>query len=157
MHKTSNFLKGKKEEKDMHFKKLKRNIKGISPILAVLMMIVVAVAGGLVTYAWVMGYLDFTTGNAGKAIKIQSIGYDTELRVYIQNVGEGAITLDDQKCLYIDGLLTTGTPDLLAPAQGDISTISWIPDPAFVSGQSILVRVVTHEGTFNEATWTYTE
>jgi flagellin-like protein len=73
-------------------RKLNHSIKGISPIMAVLMMIVVAVAAGLVLYGWALGYLDFTTGNAGKAIRIQSIGYnttDTSLKVYVQNVGEG--------------------------------------------------------------------
>ena len=52
---------------------LKRKAKAISPILAVLMMIVVAVAAGLVTYAWVMGYLSFTTDKAGRGIQIQSL------------------------------------------------------------------------------------
>ena len=51
--------------------------RAISPVLSVLLMIVVAVAGALVTYAWSMGYLDLTTARAGRAIQIQSVALDT--------------------------------------------------------------------------------
>jgi len=141
-------------------RKLKHNLKGISQILAVLMMIVVAVAAGLVLYGWVMGYLDFTTGNAGKAIKIQSIGYnlsDTSLKVYVQNVGEGTVNFENGKCLYVDGLITSGTFDTLSLGDSDITTISWDPEPDFVDDQKIMIRVITLNGNFAEATWTYTE
>ena len=57
-----------------NFRKFRKNVKAISPVLSVLMMIAVAVAASLVTYAWVMGYLGFTTAKVGKAIQIQSIG-----------------------------------------------------------------------------------
>ena len=60
----------------MKFRKFRKNVKAISPVLSVLMMIAVAVAASLVTYAWVMGYLSFTTDKVGKAIQIQSIGGD---------------------------------------------------------------------------------
>lgn len=136
-------------------RKLKRKAKAISPILAVLMMIVVAVAAGLVTYAWVMGYLDFTTSNVGKSIKIQSIGFDTELRIYVQNVGEGTIEFVLDECLYIDGLNKTCTGDPITIENGDFSTLSWLPSPMLDDGQTILVRVITTDGTFDEVTWTY--
>jgi flagellin-like protein len=135
--------------------KLKHSTKGISPILAVLMMIVVAVAAGLVTYAWVMGYLDFTTSNVGKSIKIQSIGFDTEVRIYVQNVGEGTIELVIEDCLYVDGLNKICTADSTSLENGEFSTISWNGAPVLVDEQTILVRIITSDGTFDEVTWTY--
>ena len=72
-----------------HFK---RHMKAISPVLAVLMMIAVAIAGSLITYAWVTGYIGFTTEKAGNAIMIQSIAYDndtTTLYIYVQNDAVG--------------------------------------------------------------------
>jgi flagellin-like protein len=48
-----------------------RSKRGISPILATLLLIVIAVAAIVITYAWVMGYLGFTTNKVGKAIQIQ--------------------------------------------------------------------------------------
>ncbi len=63
----------------MNFRKIKRNFrrntKAISPVIATLLMIAIAVVASLVTYAWVMGYMGFTTDKTGKAIQIQSVDY----------------------------------------------------------------------------------
>ncbi len=52
--------------------KFKRSIKAISPVIATLLMIAIAVVASLVVYAWVTGYMGGTTSKAGKAIQIQS-------------------------------------------------------------------------------------
>ncbi len=54
-------------------RKFRRNMRAISPVIATLLMIAIAVVASLVTYAWVMGYMNFTTEKTGKAIQIQSV------------------------------------------------------------------------------------
>jgi predicted DNA-binding antitoxin AbrB/MazE fold protein len=118
------------------------------------MMIIVAVAAGLVTYAWVMGYVGFTTSKAGKAIQIQSIAYSAgTLGVYVQNVGDGTVTFITDECLYADGVLKPGGAVPGTLTEGETATIT----TAFtmVAGQTVKVRAVTKDGTFNEATYTY--
>jgi flagellin-like protein len=41
----------------MIFRKIRKNVKAISPIISVLLMIAIAVVASLVVYAWVMGYI----------------------------------------------------------------------------------------------------
>lgn len=138
-------------------KRLHKSAKAVSPILAVLFMIVVSVAAGLVTYAWVMGYLDFTTSKAGKAVQIQSIAYDSDteiLYVYVQNVGDGAIEFIEGECYYVNGFLQIGAtvdPIVLMEEETATATTTY---PMLV-GQDVLVRVTTVDGTFNEAGFTY--
>ena len=60
-----------------NIRKFRRNMRAISPVIATLLMIAIAVVASLVTYAWVMGYMNFTTEKTGKAIQIQSVSYDT--------------------------------------------------------------------------------
>ncbi len=60
-------------------RKFRRNARAISPVIATLLMIAIAVVASLVTYAWVMGYMNFTTEKTGKAIQIQSVSYCCEL------------------------------------------------------------------------------
>ena len=87
---------------------LERNMKAISPVLAVLMMIAVAIAGSLIVYAWVTGYIVDRTDTVEKAVLIQSIANmnnDTDLMVYVQNVGEGVVKLDPLNCLYRNSIL----------------------------------------------------
>jgi flagellin-like protein len=128
---------------------IKRDVKAISPVLAVLMMIAVAIAGSLITYAWVMGYIGFTTEKSGQAIMIQSIAYDggTGLTVWVQNVGEGTVVLQDNNCLYVDGTLMNSVGDTLLEtetAQLDTTIAS------LAGGQKITVKVVSSLGTFTE-------
>ena len=62
----------------MNFKKLRklrRDTKAISPIIATLLLIAIAVVAALVTYAWVMGYIGFQTSNSGNAVQIQSVSF----------------------------------------------------------------------------------
>lgn len=47
--------------------------KGISPILATLLLIVIAVAAIIVTYAWVMTYLGTQTTEAGALISWENV------------------------------------------------------------------------------------
>ncbi len=69
--------------------KIRRNIKAISPVISVLLMIAVAVVASLVVYAWVIGFIGGKTTQVGKAIQIQSVArHRYHLSVYAQNVGD---------------------------------------------------------------------
>ena len=138
---------------------LRKSLKGISPVLSVLMMIAVAVAASLVTYAWVMGYLSFTTSRVGKAIQIQSMGLDgTDLKVYVQNVGDSLVSLKNGECLYIDGVLQISSNPVPASLEkGDTATITvtgFTVNPGVSPGHAYVIRVTTTDGAFTEATKT---
>jgi len=131
---------------------IKRNVKAISPVLAVLMMIAVAIAGSLITYAWVTGYIGFTTEKAGKAIMIQSVANSgDDLVVYVQNVGEGVVELNQTSSLYVNGVLTECVLD---PADGLVyegdTAILTVTDGAAAAGVKVTVKVTTLLGTFTE-------
>jgi flagellin-like protein len=139
---------------ELNYKKLRRfrkNIKAISPVLSTLLMIAVAVAASLVTYAWVMGYLNFTTTKVGKALEIQSIAYSgTTLSVYAQNVGNGALKFTTTTTIYVNGTAVTSNP-LPKPSIGDGETNTWtVTVPTGVT--SVTVKVVADDGTFASAT-----
>jgi FlaG/FlaF family flagellin (archaellin) len=133
-------------------KKFRKNSKGVSPVLSVLMMITVAVAASLVTYAWVMGYLGFTTAKAGKAVQIQSVAWNQpsngQITVYVQNVGDGTLKI---KNIFVNNVLKpfVGSPDLDL-SEGEISglTVSETVTP----GAEYTFRVVCEDGTFMELT-----
>jgi len=134
----------------MSFRKHK---KAVSPILSVLLMIAVAVAAALVTYAWVMGYLNFTTSKVGRAIQIQSIGKaGNDLKVYVQNVGDGTTTLAN---VFVEGVLQGSAA--LEPANGLLEkgdtgnfTVS-----GYFTGKTlplmVHVKVASADGAFSEA------
>jgi flagellin-like protein len=146
-------------------RKLRKNVKAISPVLSTLLMIAVAVAASLVTYAWVMGYLNFTTSKVGKSILIQSVAKNTnnDLMVYVQNVGDGTIKFNPQSSLYINGALTDANPPIDGNPLAAGSTTSWtitnyfnpITFPSTDYPVTITVKIVASDGTFSEKSQTF--
>ena len=63
--------------------------KGISPILATLLLIVIAVAAVIVTYAWVMTFTSSTTSQAGVFLRKDALSWPTNntITLYVRNTG----------------------------------------------------------------------
>jgi FlaG/FlaF family flagellin (archaellin) len=138
--------------------KIRKKVRAISPVLAILLMIVITVAASLVTYAWVMGYLSFTTAKAGRAIQVQSVAYNEttqELWVYVQNVGEGFVTLRNDSSVYVGGILMLGADVVISGTtegalhEGDTAPIV-VQGVSIPPGQRVRVKVVDESGTFTE-------
>jgi flagellin-like protein len=76
--------------------KLFKSKKGISPILATLLLVVIAVAAIVVTYAWVMMYTGHLFGQAGvvlNAVNVNFYGNGTKIDIDIQNTGTSDTTI----------------------------------------------------------------
>ena len=142
-------------------KKSYKHPRAVSPVLAVLMMIAVAVAGSLLVYAWFMGYIDLSTGRIEESIMIPSIANDptnTNLIVYVQNIGDVAVQLEESDCLYVNGRLAlctisgvTVARDTATLKKGETATLTCRYGAAF-PGEKIEVKVTTLLGNSAEAT-----
>jgi uncharacterized repeat protein (TIGR02543 family) len=116
------------------------------------MMVAVAVAASLVAYAWIINYLNFTTAKSGKAIQIQAVGIiGANLKVYVQNIGQGSVQFVPNQCVYIDGALFNNLIDSNTLSEGETATIT-VGDQAGLAGQMVKIRIVTSDGIFMEAT-----
>jgi flagellin-like protein len=138
---------------------LRRDMRAISPVIATLLMIAIAVAASLVTYAWVMGYMNFQTEKTGKAIQIQSVSSNTDgitLTLYVQNVGNSPVTFTAQS-VFINGTLATSdaatNPTLAA---GSTKTINaTLPQAPGSVSFTVNLKVTTQDGTFSTMTKTF--
>jgi len=130
--------------------KFRKNVKAISPVISVLLMIAVAVVASLVAYAWVMGYMNFQTAKTGQAIQIQSVQFTGTAvsNVYVQNVGDGVVTLDNN-CLYVEGLQYAVSIDDTSLSKGETATLT-VTTSGFASGDMITIKVTTEGGTYSE-------
>jgi flagellin-like protein len=127
--------------------KFKRSIKAISPVIATLLMIAIAVVASLVVYAWVSGYMGFQTNKAGKAIQIQSTAVDGNgLHVYVQNVGQG---VDQIGAVYVDNQKVADFTTDTSKQIGDGNTVELlINDKTYDSNTRYDIKVTTTDGTF---------
>lgn len=80
----------------MYLKKMLKNKKAISPILATLLLIVIAVAAIVVTYAWIMTYMGAQTTQAGVLLSKDAVSWPTNnyIIIYVRNVGTSDATID---------------------------------------------------------------
>ena len=77
--------------------------RGISPILATLLLIVIAVAAIVVTYAWIMMYIGTTTSRAEVILEIDNVQFygvptnnaKNRTKISVRNVGTSDGTIID--------------------------------------------------------------
>jgi archaeal type IV pilus assembly protein PilA len=79
-------------------KSIIKSKKGISPILATLLLIVIAVAAVIVTYAWVMTFTGSTTSQAGAVLTVENVRFfgssEDRIEIVIRNSGTADATVD---------------------------------------------------------------
>ena len=143
-------------------RKFRKETRAISPVVATLLMIAIAVVASLVTYAWVMGYMNFTTEKTGKAIQIQSVSYNPTgdvFTIYVQNVGDSDVQFPttNPANIFINGAVAApigGNPATLG--QGDTATLTGAMTSLSPGVQSVTIKVTTTDGTFSQITQQFT-
>ena len=65
------------DRRSQMMKNILKSKRGISPILATLLLIVIAVAAVIVTYAWVITFTGSTTSQAGAVLTIDNVRFHT--------------------------------------------------------------------------------
>ena len=144
-------------------RKFRKNTRAISPVIATLLMIAIAVVASLVTYAWVMGYMNFQTAKTGQAIQIQSMSNSTvttipgRLVVYVQNVGDSAVNVNANSVFVNNAMVSTNmTSSTTIPAQSTL-IIGTNYSLITIGSQTanVNVKVTTEGGTFSQVQETF--
>lgn len=99
--------------------KILRSKKGISPILATLLLIVIAVAAVIVTYAWVMTFTSSQTQQAGVFLTKENISWASgSITVVIRNTGT---TNGKVVAAYVGTSSTNLTSVTMSPSSGTVN------------------------------------
>ncbi|MFP3984946.1 MAG: archaellin/type IV pilin N-terminal domain-containing protein [Candidatus Bathyarchaeia archaeon] len=105
--------------------------KGISPILATLLLVVIAVAAIVVTYAWVMTYMSATTGQAGVLLSHDAVSWpnSTTIVLYVRNTGTsdaviGAVYIGTSATNLVNQTSVTYNPSNIVTSNGGVISIT---------------------------------
>lgn len=129
----------------MKIGKFKVRRKALSPVIATLLMVAIAVAAAIITYVWAMGLLGGLMGTGGTQTKEQLIleAYNwngTSLALIFRNVGSTEVKV---AAIYLEGTS-------LSPAASTVSianTVSYsLTTGSYTSGAAYTLKVITATG-----------
>jgi len=120
--------------------------RAVSPVIATLLMIAVAVAASVIVYVWSAGLLGTLMGGGGAQVKEQVIleAYQWvssgDLKVFLRNVGSSDVKV---VAIYVGGIEEYGTAtDIKVKSMASIT----LAPAVWASGTSFVVKVVTETG-----------
>jgi archaeal type IV pilus assembly protein PilA len=149
------------------FNRLRRErSSAISPIIATLLLILIAIAAGVVVYAYVLGFIGNSTGNTGANTSQLSINNfcasvtthctgANEYSIVIQNTGSAAFPSGNFQ-IYLQDITASGQPSAVVSScststisPGSTTTCAATTWPGGLSpsaGDTITVKVVAPDG-----------
>ena len=126
------------------------NEKGVSPVIAVLLMIAIAVAAAILVYVWSMGLIGTLTTGGGAQVREQVIldayawnSTDSTITMYLRNVGNSEVELD---AVYVGGAVADSDMGTDLPVQGPVVTVTVTPAGTYTEGVSYTVKAITKTG-----------
>jgi len=122
----------------MSIKNMLRSKKGISPILATLLLIVIAVAAIVVTYAWVMTYMGTAGQQAGVILYKANVSFymDAGTDKIDVDVGNSGTSKTEIIKIYVGTTSSNMTEQTPSPSP-----------PISLSGKSITKITITYDWT----------
>jgi flagellin-like protein len=142
-----------------YIRKIKKNSKALSPVVASIILIAVTVAVSVVVAAWMGGMTIGLMGNAEQGSITNAVCTSTnQVTVTVRNTGAASLTLSSAT---IDGNSTTvtatGSTTSLTISKGSSGTYI-VPTSAgtFVDGAGYSIKLITAKGNTIVGTVTYT-
>lgn len=121
-----------------------KSTRAISPVIATLLLMVLAVAGGVVVYSYSMGWLGGATQNVGGqqgTLSLDSASCSaTTITAYVRNIGGKDENITHA---YVDDVSIAITP--VSIPQGSVGTVTITG--TYTSGITYKVKLVCEDGT----------
>ena len=140
------------------YKKIRKNTKALSPVVASIILIAVTVAVSVVVAAWMGGMTIGLMGNAEQA-SVANIAFiegspDT-ISVLVQNSGTTTVNITQA---YVNGVAVTMTPPAFSILKSDSETVTLsLPEGInqLDAGASYQIKLITAKGTQLQNAATY--
>ena len=142
---------------------MKTKTRGLEPIVAAVLLIVIAVIGAVLVYLWFAGYVTRATSQAeqiaaSEKLKIEAAELRTgiEVKLYIRNLGGDAASLKHIYILKPGSITHICSRELPTPVTLNPGTVTLFETPlshpghctsSIDAGFDYVVKIVTQKGT----------
>ncbi len=129
-------------------RRMRRAVKGVSPVLATMILIVIAVVSGLIIYAWIMGWVGGQKARSvALGVRVIRVDEDT-YNVEIKNTGGVSVTITKVTVTDPDEDVHINTTSITL-AVGEVTTFETVPktgnECTETVGTEVTVTVTTSE------------
>jgi len=130
-------------------KQLFKEKRAFSPVIAALILMLLAVAAGVVVYSYTMGWVGGATkGEGGQYGELSldstyATASDDKIYAYVRNIGGKSVTTDNA---YVDDILATNITQT-AIAEGTVETLTIVASQSLAAGTTYEVKIVCTDGT----------
>ncbi|MEM0024571.1 MAG: archaellin/type IV pilin N-terminal domain-containing protein [Thermofilaceae archaeon] len=136
--------------------------RGVSPVIATLLLIVIAVVAAVLAYIWVSGYMGRVTSQAeGQASQLQErIKIDAvkvtgaRVDINVTNIGDVDVTIASAYVLFENKTAVCSSAPNKNISRGTAGYVS-VSNCNLVTGTTYIAKVVTSKGV--EATYSFTK
>lgn len=128
---------------------------GVSPIIATMILILIATAAGVLLWIWVSSYVSSnpaTHSALEERIKIEAVRVDmrdnsTTITVYVRNIGSTAVNVSSGYVLDVNGNLVMGGPlSGVVIRPGEVRSVVISSGQTLIKGNMYIAKVVTQRG-----------
>jgi len=134
--------------------KLRRDVRALSPIFAVLILIAITVIAGIIVYMFTSGYLSTMMGggSAGQEkVAIETVVVDAgtnNVTAWCKSTGGGDVLITDAILKSSSGntLETLDITDVLLPAAGNLTAVVSVFGYDILAGYTYTVTLVSQAG-----------
>jgi flagellin-like protein len=140
--------------------------KGVSPIIATVILVLIAVAAGVMLWLWVSGFASTTPAQQQAlneriridAVQISTTSGTTTVTIYVRNIGNSDVKIGAAYILDTTGIIkatNTSTINLPTIQPNEVKTVlvKDIQSGTLSTGYAYVAKVVTTNGV--EATYTF--
>ncbi len=135
--------------------------KGISPLIATLLLIAIAVAASVLTYSWVMSMIGSQSAQAQTQLRIDTVSFNyngtsNTVAVLVRNTGSTSATIESiaVRANSAGTSLVYDSDDVGALDVGAKANFRWGEStPLLTAGQSFVIRVTATTGFYYESVY----
>ncbi len=133
--------------------------KGISPVIAAVLLVIIAVAAGVLIWTWLAGFVQRAPTSQpalNERIKIDSVGVSgNTVTIYVRNIGDVDVTISSAYVIdAVNGTTICSNINASVPIPvGGVQPVNVTCTAPLTSGHPYIAKAVTTRGT--EATYQF--
>lgn len=138
--------------------------KGVSPVIATILLVLIAVAASVIIYTWITGYLGTATPSAtqevAEKIKVDAVEISgTTATIYVKNIGDVKVDITSAYILDLrNGTVIAANTSITGGVTidpGSVGSVLVKNVPSLETGRLYVAKVVTARGVEASAVFKY--